>query len=143
MENWRKKIYWVVQEPVYKYLETRYNLKSLDLQPDHSTVFALYNLKRTPELFDLVASRKVSASMDRLFAAFRNNTIMPSVEEFVAALKRKIQAEAQISLRLGRPSKAGKIDIKPPTASGKVSEPAEDYSKKDLFDDEEWSAHAK
>ena len=75
--------------------------------------------------------------MDRLFAAFRNNTIMPSVEEFVAALKRKIQAEAQISLRLGRPSKAGKIDVKPPTASGKVGEPAADYSKKDLFTDEE------
>lgn len=137
MENWRKKIYWVVQEPVYKYLETRYNLKSLDLQPDHSTVFALYDLQRTPEMFELVASRKVSASMDRLFAAFRNNTVMPSVEEFVAALKRKIHAEAYIFLRLGRPSKAGKIDIKPPTASGKVKESAEEYSKKDLFEDEE------
>jgi hypothetical protein len=137
MENWRKKIYWVVQEPVYKYLETRYNLKSLDLQPDHSTVFALYDLKRTAEMFELVASRKVSASMDRLFTAFRNNTVMPSVEEFVTALKRKIQAEAHISLRLGRPSKAAKIDVKPPTASGKIGEPAEDYSKKDLFDDEE------
>jgi hypothetical protein len=137
MENWQKKIYWVVQEPVYKYLETRYNLKSLDFQPDHSTVFALYDLKQSPEKFDLVASRKVSASMARLFAAFRNNTVMPSVEDFVAALKRKIQAEAQISLRLGRPSKAGKIDIKPPTASGKVGESPEDYLKKDLFGDEE------
>jgi hypothetical protein len=134
MEHWQKKIYWVVQEPVYKYLETRYNLKSLDLQPDHSTVFALYDLKRTPEIFELVASRKVSASMDSLFAAFRNNTIMPSVEEFVTALKQKIQTKAQISLRLGRPTKGATIDIKPPTASGKVSESAEDYSKKDLLD---------
>jgi len=137
MENWQKKIYWVVQEPVYKYLETRYNLKSLDFQPDHSTVFALYDLKRTPEMFELVASRKVSASMDRLFAAFRSNTVMPSVEEFEAALKRKIQAEAQISLHLGRPNQATKIDVKPPTASGKVGESPEEYSKKDLFDDEE------
>ena len=45
MENWKKKIYWVVQEPVYKYFETRYSLQSLDLQPEHSTIFALYNLK--------------------------------------------------------------------------------------------------
>ena len=48
-----------------------------------------------------------------------------------------LPAEAHISLRLGRPSKAGKIDIKPPTASGKVKESAEEYSKKDLFEDEE------
>jgi hypothetical protein len=134
-ENWRKKIYWVVQEPVYRYLETRYNLKNLDLQPNHSTVFALYDLKPNPEMFELVASRKVSASMDRLFAAFRNNAVMPSVEEFVEALKRKIQAEAQISLHLGRPSKASTIDIKPPTASGKVHESPEEYSKEDPFDD--------
>jgi restriction endonuclease NotI len=137
MENWKKKIYWVVQEPVYRYLETRYNLKSLDFQPDHSTVFALYDLKPTAEMFELVASRKVSASMDRLFSAFRSNTVMPSVKDFEVALKRKIQAEAQISLHLGRPSKAAQIDIKPPTASGKVGESPEDYSKKDLFDDGE------
>jgi hypothetical protein len=118
-------------------LETRYNLKKLDLQPNHSTVFALYDLKPNPEMFELVASRKVSASMDRLFAAFRSNTVMPSVEEFVEGLKRKIQAEAQISLKLGRPGKAAQIDVKPPTASGKVSESPEEYSKNDLFDDEE------
>jgi hypothetical protein len=137
MENWQKKIYWVVQEPVYKYLETRYNLKSLDFQANHSTVFALYDLKQSSEKFDLVASRKVSASMDRLFAAFRTNAVMPSVKEFETALQRKIQAEAQISLHLGRSSKAAKIDIKPPTASGKVGESPEDYRIRDLFDDEE------
>ena len=86
-------------------------------------------------MFDLVATRKISASMDRLFAAFRTNTVMPSVEEFETTLRRKIQAEAQISLRLGRPSKAAKIDVKPPTTSGKVRESPEEYSKKDLFDD--------
>ena len=137
MESWQKKIYWVVQEPVYKDLERRYNLKSLDFQPEHSTVFALYDLKPTPERFRLVASRKVSASIDRLFASFRTNAVMPSLEEFEARLKQKIQAEAQIALHLGRPSKAAKIDIKPPTASGKVRESPENYSKKDLFDDEE------
>ncbi len=135
MENWRKKIYWVVQEPVYKYFEARYNLQSLDLQPQHSTVFALYDLKRTKEMFQLVASRKISASMDQLFAAFRKTPNIPSVAKFLEALKRKIEGEAQISLRLGRPTKSPTIDVKPPTASGKVRESQADYSKKDMSDD--------
>ena len=135
METWRKKIYWVVQEPVYKYFEGRYNLQRLDFQPQHSTVFALYDLKLTKERFKLVASRNISASMDQLFAALRNNPNIPSVERFLEALKGKIEGEAQISLRLGRATKASTIDVKPPTASGKVRESPAEYSKKDLFDD--------
>ncbi|MFQ5851510.1 MAG: NotI family restriction endonuclease [Candidatus Binatia bacterium] len=135
MENWQKKIYWIVQEPVYRYFETRYSLQSLDFQRHHSTVFALYVLKRTKEAFELVASRKISASMDRLFAAFRNNSNIPSVEKFLEAIKRKIESEAQISLRLGRPTKTPTIDVKPPAASGKVRESPGEYSKKDQFDD--------
>ena len=135
MENWGKKIYWVVQEPVYKYFEARYNLQRLDFQPQHSTVFALYDLKRTKERFELVASRNISASMDQLFAALRNNPNIPSVERFLEALKEKIEGEAQISLRLGRSTKTPTIDVKPPTSSGKVRESPEEYSKKDRSDD--------
>ena len=132
MENWGKKIYWVVQEPVYKYFELRYNLQNLGFESQHSTVFALYDLKRTKEMFELVASRKISASMDQLFAAFRNNPNVPSVTRFLEALKRKIEGEAQISLRLGRSTKSPALDVKPPTASGKVRESPAEYSKKDL-----------
>lgn len=135
MENWRKKIYWVVQEPVYKYFEARYNLQSLKFQPRYSTVFALYDLKRKKQQFELVASRKISASMDQLFAALRNNPNIPSLEKFLEGLNRKIEGEAQISLCLGRPTKTSAIDVKPPTASGKVRESPGEYSKKDLFDD--------
>jgi hypothetical protein len=134
MENWRKKIYWVVQEPVYKYFEARYNLQSLELQPEHSTIFALYDLKESGEIFELVVTRKISASMDQLFAAFRNNPNIPSVAKFLEALKRKIDAEAHISLHLGQSTKSPTIDVKPPTASGKVRESPAEYSKKDLFD---------
>jgi hypothetical protein len=127
MESWQKKIiYWVVQEPVYKYFETRYSLQKLAYQPQHSTVFALYDLKPEKLKFDLVASRKISASMDQLFAAFRNNPNIPPVEKFLKMLKGKIEGEAQISLQLGRPSKTVAIDVKPPTASGKVRETASD-----------------
>jgi len=134
MENWRKKIYWVVQEPVYKYFEARYNLQRLDFQPQHSTVFALYDLKPTGQVFRLGASRKISASMDQLFAAFRNNPNVPSVEKFLDALKRKIEGEAQISLRLGGSTKASTVDVKPPTASGRVRESPAEYTKKDADD---------
>lgn len=135
MENWRKKIYWVVQEPVYKYFEARYNLQSPDLQPDHSTIFALCDLKESGEIFELVVTRKISASMDQLFAAFRNNPNIPSVAKFLEALKRKIDAEAHISLHLGQSTKSPTIDVKPPTASGRVRESPAGYSKRNLFDE--------
>lgn len=114
----------------YPYFEGRYNLQSLDFHPQHSTVFALYDLKRTKKRFELVASRKISASMDQLFAALRNNPNIPSVERFLEALNRKIEGEAQISLRLGRSTKTPTIDVKPPTSSGKVRESPGEYLKK-------------
>lgn len=95
----------------------------------------MYDLKRKKEQFELVASRKISASMDQLFAALRNNPNIPSLEKFLEGLNRKIEGEAQISLRLGRPTNTPAIDVKPPTATGKVGESPGEYSKKDLFDD--------
>ncbi len=136
MESWGKKIFWVVQEPIYKNFETRYNLQNLGSQPEHSTVFALYDLKGPGETFNLVASRKISASMDQLFGAFRNNPNIPSITKFHDTLKRKIETEAHISLHLGSSAKGPAIDVKPPTASGKVREEPAEYSKKDLFDDQ-------
>ena len=73
--------------------------------------------------------------MDRLFSAFSSNPNIPSVDKFLEAIKRKIEGEAQIALRLGRPTKTPTIDVKPPTASGKVRESPGEYSKKDRFDD--------
>lgn len=126
MENWGKKIFWIVQEPVYKYFETRYSLQKLSYDSHHSTVFALYDLKSAKQKFDLIATRKISASMDQLFAAFRNNPNIPPVEKFVEMLKGKIEGEAQISLELVRRSRTVPIDVKPPTASGKVREASDE-----------------
>jgi hypothetical protein len=126
MENWRKKIFWIIQEPVYKYFETRYSLQKLAFKSQHSTVFALYDLKPAKQKFELIATRKISATMDQLFAAFRNNPNIPPVEKFVEMLEGKIEGEAQLSLHLGRPSKTVPIDVKPPTASGKIREASEE-----------------
>lgn len=122
LEAWKKKIYWVIQEPVYKFFEAKYNLHHLTYKPQHSTVFALYNLEPGGQAFELKASRKTSASMDQLFDAFRNNPNIPPLEEFLAGLKHKIEADAQISLHLGRPSRKSALDVKPPTTTGKVRE---------------------
>jgi len=126
MEKWKKKIYWVVQEPVYKFFEAKYNLQNLKHNPRHSTVFALYNLEPGKQSFELKASRKISASMDQLFDAIRFNPNIPPLETFLKGLRNKIESEAQISLHLGRPSRASMVDVKPPTASGKVRETADD-----------------
>lgn len=61
MESWGRKIYWVVQEPVYSNFADRYNLGSLEFNPKHSTVFALYDLKARPEKFEFFPTRLVSA----------------------------------------------------------------------------------
>jgi len=135
MEHWKKNIYWIVQEPVYKSFESRYHLQSLDFQPQHSTVFAIYNLQPTKDVFELVASRKLSASMDRLFASFRNNPNIPSVEKFLGVLDRKITGETQMALHLGMSTKTPTIDIKAPTSSGRVREAPEDYPKEEPSDD--------
>jgi len=98
MEHWGKKIYWVVQEPVYRYFEARYHLQNLTLDEDHSTIFSLYDLKPGRERFKLVSTRKISASMDILFDAFRNNPDIPSLDEFLNNLKEKIASHAYLSL---------------------------------------------
>ncbi|MGD0651447.1 MAG: NotI family restriction endonuclease [Verrucomicrobiia bacterium] len=136
METWKKKIYWVVQELVYKNFEARYRFQRLSYKPQHSTVFALYDLKSGKDRFEMVASRKISATMDQLFDAFRNNPNIPSVDAFLAGLKQKIETEAQISLQLGRPSRTGAVDVKPPTASGKIRESSSGEKDAELFDDQ-------
>ncbi len=85
--------------------------------------------------FELVASRKLSASMDQLFASFRNNPNIPSVKKFVEVLNRKITGETQIALHLGTSTKTPRIDIKAPTSSGRVREAPEDYPKEEPSDD--------
>ncbi len=100
LEKWKKKIYWVVQEQIYQNFADRYNLQDLTYNDKHSTIFALYDLKPSSERFDLVATRKVSASLDRLFSSMRKKPDIPSVDEFIKKLQEKIKNSAQLSLRL-------------------------------------------
>jgi hypothetical protein len=120
MESWGRKIFWVVQEPIYQDFERRYALHDLGFDEHQTTVFALYDLVRSTNKFDLVATRNTSASIDRLFGAFRTNPNMPQQEDFVAALQSKVAAEAQLSLQLEPPTKPASVDVRPPTATGRL-----------------------
>ncbi len=133
LENWGRKIYWVVQEPVYRYFETRYNLQTLGMDTRHSTVFSLYDLRTTggSSRHELVATRHISASMDQLFASFRNNPNIPSVNSFLKGLRNKIESEAHISLHLERPARSATVDVRRPTATGRVREHSDDEQQPD------------
>jgi hypothetical protein len=133
LENWGHKIFWVVQEPVYRYFEERYNLRTIGFGKEHSTNFAVYNLVGQEKRFELVASRMTSASIDQLFNAFRNNPDIPSKDEFIGVLQSKIDAEMHLKLDLHRAGERRSLDIKPPTSTGRLRDrQAEQPS---LFDD--------
>ena len=101
-ENWNKKLYWVIQDQIYHYFEKRYNLQDLKYDDNHTTVFKLYDLKPHKKSLTLNPTRTLSASIDELFRAFRNNPNIPPVENFLKRLKMKIEAQAQLSLNLNQ-----------------------------------------
>jgi hypothetical protein len=122
MEKWGHKIYWVVQEPVYNYFENRYGLQDIGFDTSHATVFALYDLKREANHLRLHKTRRVSASIDELFSAFRHNLDIPPIETFHQSLQTRIKKQAQISLQFKPPSGSTSLDVDPPTATGIVRE---------------------
>lgn len=103
MESWGKKIYWVVQEPVYANFLNRYNLHEMTYGPKHNTVFMIQDLKANGPGYGLGATRVESSSVDELFAAFRKNPVIPPLDEFMDTLREKVKARlgAKGQLRLG------------------------------------------
>ncbi len=133
LENWGQSIYWVVQEPVYKYFEDRYNLGNIGAGTKYSTNFAIYNMVSSEEKFELVLSRMTSATIDQLFSAFRNNPDIPSKDEFTGMLQSKIEAEMHLKLNLRKVGEQKHLDVKPPSSTGKLREEQPDQPY--LFDD--------
>ncbi len=100
LERWNKKIYWVVQDQIFNYFQKKYRLDTLNYQEAHSTIFALYDLKKNGDSLSLIQTRKLSSTIDDLFNAFRQNDNIPSVEEFMNRLNKKLQNDINFSLRL-------------------------------------------
>jgi hypothetical protein len=101
LEKWGHKIYWVVQEPVYQNLLDRYNLNRMRYNKEHSTVFAIYDLRDKRGKYELYRRRIESSTIDNLFKAFRNNPNIPSRDAFVGKLKTKLRAKMELKLKLG------------------------------------------
>jgi len=102
-ESWGERVYWVLQEQVYRYLVGRYKLGHLRYNPDHSTVFLIYDMQRREQTYQLVRKGIESATVDRLFRAFRRNLELPSKEEFVARLQHRLKSRLHLALRISRP----------------------------------------
>ena len=90
MEQWSQRIYWVFQEYVFDNLVQRYQPAFVD-GPQETNVFAVYDLVREAKRYTLTRQSFVSASMDALFAALRQNPNTPGKDQLVAKLQARIE----------------------------------------------------
>jgi hypothetical protein len=99
MEAWDRKIYWVVQGQVFKYLVDRYHLGDMNQREEDSTVFSLYDLQYSKDNVNLVHHGFKSSSVDDLFHAFRNNPAVPERDKFENTLVGKLRANLGFTIR--------------------------------------------
>lgn len=90
MEYWGQRIYWVFQEYVFENLVQRYEPAFISGSSE-TNVFAIYNLERGADTYARTSQRFVSASVDALFAALRQNPNVPKKDKFVATLQARIE----------------------------------------------------
>jgi len=100
LERWGHKIFWVVQEPIFRDLEARYRLGALPYNASHTTVFALYDLRRAGDSYQLMQTRMMSSTVDGLFDAFRTNLQVPAKRRFVESLEKALKEAVRPSLEL-------------------------------------------
>jgi len=93
VEQWKNKIYWVVQEPIYQNFVNRYNLDEMYYKEAHKTVFMIYDLKQQGSDIILYRTRVESSTIDDLFKAFRNSPNIPPKEDFKAKLRKRIETK--------------------------------------------------
>lgn len=127
MEKWGKKIFWVVQDPVFCYFQQKFRLSDMGYNKSHCSVFSLYDLEVDDKRLDLVATRMFSSTVDALFDAFRRNDDIPPVEKFVERLESKLSGDIKIALHLGREKRPSKFDAPKPGPTGRIRESSDEY----------------
>ncbi len=127
LEKWNRRIFWVVQKPVFDYFVTKYRLGTLGYNKNHSTVFALYDMEATGNSLPLKMTSIVSSTVDSLFNAFRKNDEIPPVSEFIGRLQAKMVSDIGLALRVNAKSAPRQLDISRPTSSGRTREDQEEY----------------
>ena len=90
-ESWDSKCYWVIQEYIYTNLVNRYGFKTDGFSPEHASRFALYDIVPDSGQLALVPTRFISASVDEIYRAMRNNPALPRKDAFVGSLNSKLR----------------------------------------------------
>jgi hypothetical protein len=130
LEKWKRKIFRVIQEPIFEYFQHKYRLHEMNYDEAHSTVFALYDLQRKHDKLVLAGSRILSSTIDELFNAFRKNDDIPPIEQFIDRLEAKLKSDIKIGLRLEVTRTYPAIDAPKPSATGRVREDYDEYGSK-------------
>lgn len=127
LEKWKKKIYWVVQQPIFDYFHKKYRLKNLSYNKSHSTVFALYDLVKNRSKLSLVQTNMYSSTVDDLFNAFRKNDEIPPIHVFIEGLEKRLKTDFRLGLSLKISPTKYNIDAPKPSTSGIVKEQSKNY----------------
>ena len=90
-ESWNAKCYWVIQEYIYANLANRYGFKTDGFSPEHASRFALYDIVPNDGRLALAPTRFISASVDEIYQAMRNNPAMPRKDAFVSSLNSRLR----------------------------------------------------
>ncbi len=98
MEHWGRKIYWVVQEPIYADLLARYSLGGLEFDTKKNTVFAVYDLRRQGDVNELYQTRRDSSKIDHVLNSIERMPL-PDESGFVAAIQRKVRQGRGFEIR--------------------------------------------
>jgi len=97
-EKWGNRIFWVVQEVVYRDLVTRYGLVNMEHDPQDNIVFVVCDLRLVKNRYRLSLTRIESSNVDDLFDAFRNRAVIPSKDAFLDRLTQRIKAKMSLEL---------------------------------------------
>jgi len=100
MEQWGTKIFWIVQTPIFNFLHEKYHLRSLKKSDSERAVFALYDLKRAGSSFRLALNEYWSGTMDGIFHDLQHGQPVPSKDEFLKKLQKRVTAEMKFKLRV-------------------------------------------
>jgi hypothetical protein len=92
MEQWDQRIYWVFQEYVFGNLSRRYQ-PEFTPGSSETNVFVVYDLVPGLDQYVLTLQQFVSASVDSLFAALRQNPNVPSKDRFIELLQARVERQ--------------------------------------------------
>lgn len=97
MENWNKKVVWVMQKFVFDNMVNRFRLTDLDYNINHTTQYHIYDLVRNREIYTLEIVDKKSMTIENLLKAFTHQPV-PALDEFVEVLEEKIKLKLGLKI---------------------------------------------